>query len=223
MSVVKFVLLGEFSHKTNNGLQSYLLRPGFGRMWARDRIQRFHCAEVFGFDNGAYSCFRKQVPFDEVKFLKRLDVAMEQPDNACVCAVAPDIVEGGLESLDFSLSWRERLPDKLPWYLAVQDGMKTSDVEPHISKFDGIFLGGSDSFKQTAATWCTVAHSHEKFFHWGRCSTLNAVLAAWRIGADSIDSARPVIAWTNGERDRARAWLRAAMGNHPQTELFEHE
>jgi hypothetical protein len=112
-----------------------------------------------------------------------------------ILAVVPDIVAGGQRSLDFSLDWVMRLPNGWPWYLAVQDGMETHQVEDSLHLFSGIFLGGTDRFKRTAYRWCNLAHAHQKRFHYGRAGTIAKLLHAKKIGADSLDSAFPL--WTN--------------------------
>jgi len=128
-------------------------------------------------------------------------------------AVAPDVVCGGLRSLEFSLAWLARLPP-WPWYLAVQDGMGVDDVEAAIHLFDGIFLGGSDDFKWTARYWCDLAHAHGKKFHFARAGTLKKVTFARRIGADSCDSAFPL--WS---MRRFEQFLAAWKGDLPYEQL----
>ena len=218
-----FVLLSEFSTKSRNGLHHWLRRPHFGRMWARDHMQFETPHELCGFDNGAYSYFRKKIEFNASAFLRRLDVfwsRLKSNWRRCIVAVCPDIVQGGLRSLEFSLEWRLRVPEGLPWFLAVQDGMTIEDVSPHMDLFSGVFLGGSDEFKLQAYKWCHFAHSIGKKFHYGRCRSIDNVRAARRMGADSIDSSRPVRAWTHGERSRARKWLKVAQGIDDEQRLF---
>lgn len=217
-----FTLLSEFS-TTRNGLERYLRRHHFGRMWARDAVKFETPHELMGFDNGAWSAFKAGRVLCGDTFLRRLDQCwrmLERNPYRCIVAAVPDIVEGGLRSLEFSLEWRLRVPEGMPWHLVVQDGMTEADVLPHMDLFSGIFLGGADRFKTTADTWCQFAHQLGKTFHWGRCRSVNNVREARLIGADSIDSHRPVRAWVSGERHRAKKWLRVAMGRDDQPRLF---
>jgi len=106
--------------------------------------------------------------------------------------VTPDKVAKGLESLAFSVEWAVKLrvayPD-LRQYLAVQDGMTAKDVEPYLSLFNGLFVGGSLSWKyETAEEWVSFAHAHGLPCHIGRVGTWDKIVWAMRIGADSIDS-----------------------------------
>jgi hypothetical protein len=190
------ILLGDTRSKT---ALKFMREHGWGRMFAtaRPTPQRY---EPWGFDNGAFDAWKKHKPFPEGKFLRRLDVALKVPkfwpffEGNPLLAVCPDIVAGGLRSLDFSLRWLEKLPVYWPWYLAVQDGMSEKDVSKVLHLFHGIFLGGTDKFKLTAYRWSLLAHSFDKRFHYGRAGTLRKIRHAWKVEADSVDSNFPL--WT---------------------------
>ena len=168
--------------------------------------------EHWGFDNGAYSYYLNGEPFNEAEYLKRLDRAYcKGPPYMAVC---PDKVGAGLESLDFSEQWREKLPAEWPWYLAVQDGMAFSDVEPILGSYAGIFLGGTNAFKFTARPWREMAHRNGKLFHYGRAGTLKKVQHATDVGADSLDSAFPL--WTV---QRFEQFIELVNVGHPQSRL----
>ena len=133
---------------------------------------------------------------------------------------------GGNDSLDFSVHWRKQLPDHLPWYLAVQDGVSESFVGANIENFSGLFMRGSTDFKRQAGKWCDIAHHHGKLFHYGRASTYKRVREARLIGADSIDSVSPVLRCAddptkvNTKRALTR-WIDEALNTNPQGELFQ--
>jgi hypothetical protein len=170
------------------------------------------------FSNGAYSDWVNGRQFCDVMFWKRLwrAYAVGRP----YLAVVPDIPAQGLYSLEYSLWWVERLPVMWPWYLAVQDGMTVCDVEPVIGRFAGVFLGGTDDFKLTASAWCSLAHRHQKKFHYARAGIISKIRHAVACGADSIDSAYAVF-----EQDRFDRWIEAYDNNWytDQIELFEKE
>ena len=165
-------------------------KHGWGRMFISKKPSPYP-GEMWGFDNGAFICWQNNKPFDEVKYMKRLDVAygIGKP----YLAVVPDIVGEGEKSLRCSLKWIDRLPT-WPWYLAVQDGMTTNMVENVLHRFDGVFLGGTNKFKSTAYGWRTLAHKHGKKFHYGRAGTPRKIDHAIAVGSDSADSAFPL--WT---------------------------
>jgi len=189
-------------------------------MFARDRaIGPLYPFERWAFDNGAYEAWTKGLPFPETVFLKRLDSALKINSDPTI-AVVPDKVARGIESLEFSLRWLERLPRFWPWYLAVQDDMTHSAVLKVAHLFSGIFLGGTDDFKLTAYGWCRLAHSCDKPFHYGRAGTLRKVRHAWNIDSDSIDSNFPL--WTKKRmitlRDELAALERNESGRMPYAE-----
>lgn len=158
---------------------------GWGRMWiARDRNIQVYPNEPWGFDNGAYRDYTAGRDFDADSFLSALERAMGA--GIPRVAVTPDIVGGGLHSRDFSMEWRGRLPDEFPWYIAVQDGMTPDDID--LSRFAGVFLGGTNAYKATAGEWCRFAHSQGKMFHYGRCGTIGKLEHAYEVKADSVDS-----------------------------------
>jgi hypothetical protein len=158
--------------------------------------------EPWGFDNGAYAAWTKGQPFPAKKFHQRLEVALLVNSDPIV-AVCPDIVAGGMKSLEFSLNWLRRLPHFWPWYLAVQDGMTTDEVLKVAHLFAGIFLGGTLKFKVGAWKWSRLAHFCDKKFHYGRCSTLEKLEHAHAVEADSVDTTYPL--WTYKRLERYEA------------------
>jgi hypothetical protein len=198
------VLVGE----TRGPLVSRLRELGWGRMWLYRDPAPFE-GEPWGFDNGAFGAWLHGRSFPEDDFLRRLDAAYRI--GRPLVAVAPDIVAGGVRSLEFSLIWRDRLPDDWPWYLAVQDGIGASRVEPYLHRFAGIFLGGTTSFKGTAHLWCRFAHEHGLRFHYGRAGTPRRLIHAMEVGADSLDSSFPL--WTRERFERfAHVWQEGGDG-----------
>src|ERR1700757_2062684 len=117
----------------------FLQAHGWGRMFAADRSLPIFPYEPWGFDNGAFSAWTNGQSFPEEVFLRRLGGALKASSDPIV-AVCPDIVAGGMKSLEFSLNWLRRLPSYWPWYLAVQDGMTTEVVKDVAHLFAGIFL-----------------------------------------------------------------------------------
>lgn len=194
------VLLGDtYSRK----LLGCILPLGWGRMFASPRLPRPFPGEPWGLDNGAFTCWRKGLPFDEVWFQRRVDHAVDHLHPPYL-AVLPDIVTGADRSLEFSLSWRERLPCHYPWYLCVQDGMTESLVESALPSVEGLFLGGSDRFKATAPHWAAMAHRNGKRFHYGRAGTERKLRHAIASNCDSLDSAFPL--WEQRRLDRFVEW-----------------
>jgi hypothetical protein len=208
------VLLGEFT-AGKAPATPYLERFGWGRMWVTKGPHFEYEGEPFGVDNGAFSAWRKGKPWDSAAFLRRLDAVLASA-RMPVLAIAPDIVAGGVRSLEFSLSWRDRLPDGLPWYLAVQDGMTQADVEPFVGRFSGIFLGGTDRFKRSVVGWRRWTHGLGLPLHWGRCGTARRLHEAIAVGVDSLDSVTPVLKIGEGRVHLMDSFARVYAGKCPQ-------
>jgi hypothetical protein len=189
-----------------------LQKLGWGRMFVvRKGVPSPYPNEKWGFDNGAYRDWVRGEPFNEKAYWKSLNKILKV--GVPQMAVLPDIVAAGQQSLDFSYSWLDRLPHHFPWYLAVQDGMKATDID--VTPLSGIFLGGTNRYKATAADWVKFAHENQLKFHYGRCGTRNKLAHALHIGADSLDSALPLFS-----RARFRTFKEDVVNGPQQTDLF---
>jgi hypothetical protein len=142
----------------------------------------------FVLDNGAFSAYMSNTPWDEARFYG-LVRQIADLGIAPTFVVLPDIVAGGLQSLARSMEHAGRLPDDWGRYLPVQDGMSEYDLIPStIDRIDGIFVGGSVVWKwRTAKDWCEFAHRVGLDCHIGRVNSERQILAARHAGADSVD------------------------------------
>jgi hypothetical protein len=156
----------------------------------------------YALDNGAWWAHCQGCEFDEVAFLKAVDLLGEGADFT----VLPDIVAGGLRSLEFSLRWRDRLQLPGPVMLAVQDGMQPDDVRPHIGPQCGIFVGGSTEWKvETLPIWCALGRETGALVHVGRVNSIRRIRLCILHGAHSFDgSSASRFAVTAGKLDNAR-------------------
>lgn len=199
----------------SSSLIARLAELGFGEMTVREEVPPRRTP--WAFDNGAYRDWTAARAFDAERFTAALDVAMAQarrPDFV----VAPDIVAGGVASLDFSLRWAERLAGLgvRHLYLAVQDGMTQEHLDgAALQRFTGLFVGGTLAWKlRTGEAWTRYAHRLGKRCHIGRVGTPNRLRWATRIGADPIDSCLPL--WSEENLDR---FVRA-LGKGGTMEMF---
>ncbi len=144
-----------------------------------------HEGMPYAIDNGAWTAFQQGVKFNERLFMKAIDLLGEHAD----WIVLPDIVAEGLKSLDYSLTWLERLrgiPTQL--LIAVQDGMKVEDVRSILNPTLGIFIGGTTEWKeQTAVQWGSVARRRNCYLHVGRVNSARRIAICAAAGADSFD------------------------------------
>lgn len=166
----------------------------------------------YALDNGAWTAYQKAEPFDSTAFRRcvwRLGAGAD-------FVVAPDIVAGGLDSLRLSLRWLDwlwGLPPSARLLLPVQDGMAPEDVAPHVGARVGIFVGGTDEWKErTSATWGRLARERGAYLHVGRVNTRRRISIAQEAGADSVDGssasrfAVTIPGLTNAARQQSLRW-----------------
>jgi hypothetical protein len=192
-----------------------------GRMFIEKPI-RPYVGEKWGFDNGAYGDFLRGKEFDADRYKRNLEKAIKIAEtyHSPYLAVLPDIVGGGMRSLELSLEWLDRELRYIPfnWYLAVQDGMSLEEVKRvliHYPQIKGLFLGGTDEFKKTAPLWSSLAHSLGRKFHYARAGSIRKVREAVKANADSLDSSLPL--WSGEKLKRFLKALNPTM----ELPLFE--
>ena len=168
----------------------------------------------FVIDCGTFGPWRRQESYDPAPFLAVLKACRDE-GRTPEWVVAPDLIGGGLDSLELSIGWLANLHG-FRVMLAVQDGMHCRQVERVLHRFHGIFVGGTLGWKiRTSREWVRLAHRHGKPCHIGRVGIPKRVRWAQRIGADSIDSCQPL--WSVENLDK---WIRA-LGPAHQPELFK--
>lgn len=120
-----------------------------------------HCV-----DNGAWWAHQQKQPFDNDAFWTVLKKFGKTADFVML----PDIVGGGLASLRMSLAWLALVMSETQMVLLpVQDGMTVDDVRPHVGGEVGIFVGGSDAWKEcTIRHWAQLAREVRCWCHVGR-------------------------------------------------------
>lgn len=139
----------------------------------------------YALDNGAWAFHQQGLEFDEdlfARFLRRYGLGAD-------FIIAPDIVAGGDASLALSEAWIPHLEQFGSLILiAVQDGMKPSDLRGMFGPKRGIFLGGSTEWKlETMPEWGALAASVGAYYHVGRVNTARRIRMAHAAGASSID------------------------------------
>ena len=173
----------------------------------------------FALDNGAYTDFLRERPFDGDRFLRMCDKAsrIEWP---ALWVVVPDAVADRERTLELWHEWAPKLkPYKWPLAFAVQDGMTTDDI-PRDARV--VFVGGSTAWKlRTLRMWC---NSFVRV-HIARVNTRERLQVCFDAGAESIDGT----GWWHrsalqlGAMDEYMAAM--AQGRHPftgvQLELFQ--
>lgn len=138
----------------------------------------------YALDNGAWTAFTQGEPFDVGAFEKALDLMGAEAD----WVASPDIVGGGMRSLELSESWLPRLIDARLVLIPVQDGLTASDVRPLLGNRVGIFLGGSTEWKlATMREWGELAREVGCYYHVARVNTRRRIEMCSEAGATSFD------------------------------------
>lgn len=161
---------------------------GWGLLVSRAGVWRTEGFEHICADNGAWSDFQVGRPFDEDAFERFLEWLAMQPVVAD-WIVLPDIVAGGIASLELSLRYLNRCLSVAPLVLiAVQDGMSEADLSPLVGSSVGVFLGGSTKWKlETMWNWGRFCARRSVYYHVARVNSARRMLLAIAAGAESID------------------------------------
>ncbi len=138
----------------------------------------------YALDNGAWTAFTQGESFDVAAFEKALDLMGAEAD----WVASPDIVGGGMRSLELSESWLPRLIDARLVLIPVQDGLTADDVRPLLGNRVGIFLGGSTEWKlATMREWGELAREVGCYYHVARVNTRRRIEMCSEAGATSFD------------------------------------
>lgn len=138
----------------------------------------------FALDNGAYAAFLRGERLDAGVFSRAVDRVGHRADFI----VAPDIVCGGRESLDLSLSWLDQLAGVAPVLIAVQDGFTDAEIVPYLSARVGVFVGGSTEWKiANMSRWGLLARRAGARCHVGRVNSVRRIRACAAAGVSSFD------------------------------------
>ncbi len=139
----------------------------------------------YALDNGAWSAYTQGRPFDDRAFTS----ALRKLGAGADWTVLPDVVMGGAASLEMSIGWMRRVLDETPRaLLAVQNGMKASDVRPFIGERVGIFVGGDTKWKEdTIGEWSALGREAGCWVHVGRVNTVRRIAICTAEAVTSFD------------------------------------
>jgi hypothetical protein len=136
----------------------------------------------YALDNGAWRAYQQGIEFDVCRF----ETLVAKWGDYADWIVLPDMVAGGVDSLEFSMEWVDRIEGQR--LLAVQDGMTAAHVRPHIGRDVGLFVGGTTEFKeQTLSEWGVLAREVGCWLHVGRVNTKRRISLCASAGATSFD------------------------------------
>lgn len=188
-------------------------KMGWSILVSASGVLRTESFEHWAVDNGAWSAYLQGKSFDEDAFSRAIDKVGEGAD----WVVLPDIVAGGMASLDLSLKWLDRLrgfPERA--LIAVQDGITVDDVRDYLGPMVGLFIGGSTPWKlATLDAWAALSRRKGCYLHVGRVNSLKRINACAQVGANSFDGTS-IIAFPNS----INMLTSGVIASHHQQSLF---
>lgn len=143
----------------------------------------------YAIDNGAWGAFSRGEPWNPAGF----EQLVAERGRLADFIVAPDIVCGGLPSLDLSVSWLPRLLDVATGIcqrvlIPVQNGMEPADLVGLIGPRVGLFVGGDTAWKEaTMASWGALCATRRAYLHVGRVNTRRRISLCAAAGVSSFD------------------------------------
>jgi len=141
-------------------------------------------AAGYGLDNGAWGAHAAGRPFNVPAF----EWALHALGSGADWIVVPDIVAGGLASLEFSRHWLPRVQGIARPLLAVQDGMTPADLASMVGPDVGLAVGGSTRWKiSSLAQWGNLAAKTGAYLHVLRVNTVRRIRMCHEVGANSFD------------------------------------
>jgi len=181
-----------FASRTGTKKNLFALRAaGWGLLVSAAGVHRTEGFDLYCLDNGAWTAHQSNRPWNGAEFVK----IVRSLGGGASFTVAPDIVAGGIKSLELSTAW-------IPWLLLhtprvlipVQNGMEPDDVRGYLGARVGIFLGGDTAWKLgTMGQWGKVARAAGCYYHIGRVNSAKRIKACAMSGANSIDGTSATI------------------------------
>jgi len=158
---------------------------GWGILVSASGVWRDEGFELIGADNGQWTEREDPLPFKRDRFLQFVDWL----GGRALWLALPDVPFRGLESLDLTLQWLPEMrghPSIL--LIVVQDGMTPAMVAPFLGPRVGIFVGGTDDWKeQTLPIWGALAREAGCYLHIGRVNSARRIFLCAAEEADSFD------------------------------------
>jgi hypothetical protein len=149
-----------------------------------------HDLKNYAVESGAYWSFLNKQPFDVPAY----EFALDRFARDALWIVLPDIVGGGMDSLNLSRHWHADLAQRPAlagkrFLVAVQEGMEPADLADLVGPSVGLFIGGrSTEWKLgTLPDWCALGHARGAYIHVGRVNSTKRIAICAAAGAHSFD------------------------------------
>lgn len=160
-----------------------LINYEIGNLFSSPRHRTVHHSiPYYALDNGAFSCFKNQVPFCSNSFLNFLDKWTIKNKLKPKWLVVPDVVGNKEKTIEYYYFWIEKLKHyQIPLAFAVQDGMTKKDVPIEATV---VFVGGTTEWKISTIPYWTA---HFPRVHVARVNGWDRLFLSYRSGAESVD------------------------------------
>lgn len=190
----------------------------WGILVSASGVWRTEGFDIWVADNGAWSDFTQEKAFDANRFARFIGwvAAQAKAGNPPRWIALPDIVMGGVASLDLSMAWLRwlrRIPAMAStrFMLVVQNGMEAcadtlARLRRIVGPMVGVFVGGDTAWRlQTKGFWRAFTHMLGALLHVGRVNSAKRIESCGKIEADSFDGTSIVrFPKTLPELERAR-------------------
>lgn len=180
-------------HRTSKKRVQYCRENGIGLLYT-PKYNQIPRNGLYIIDNGAFEAWQQEKTWDGKKFLKYCNMLTEM-GKVPYFVVLPDIVAGGVTSLEQSAEYYPLISKAWPKYLAVQNGMEIPEIRDFIESYqvDGIFVGGTISWKWRN-TWILSHYAHKWGIkcHVGRIGSWEGYEMCEQAGVDSVDGSTPI-------------------------------
>lgn len=191
---------------------------GWGILVSAAGVWRTEGFDVWVADNGAWSDFTQAKEFDGSRFARFIGwvAAQAKAGNPPRWVALPDIVMGGIASLDLSIAWLRwlrRIPAMASarFMIVVQNGMEScpsalARLRRVVGPMVGVFVGGDTDWKlRTKAFWRAFTHMLGALLHVGRVNSAKRIESCGKCEVDSFDGTSIVrFPKTLTELERAR-------------------
>ena len=193
----------------------FMLSPASIRSVSKKREHLLY-QHGYALDNGAYSFWKRGIPFPTNKFLKLLSRYGQKAD----WIVLPDVVENWEKTQETSFFWYEKLKDFNQLLVVAQNGAEKSnwkDLDTWIDLGVGVFVGGCDIFKLKYASTIIEKCRHKNVIcHVGRVNSSKRARWCESIGAYSFDGSG-----MSRFKRQATVVSRTMYWIHNQSKLFD--
>jgi hypothetical protein len=169
---------------TKRNLEALRAR-GWGLIVSAAGVHRAEGFERYAIDNGAWTAYQKDTPWDESAFLALLEkLGGGRISLLCPTSSPAGSIRSGSRRPGFLGSRATAAGSSFRF----KDGMTPADVAPLLGSTIGVFVGGSTEWKlRTISEWARLARERGAYCHVGRVNTVRRIRLCLVAGVDSFD------------------------------------